>query len=156
MRENRRTRNKKTRNGGGWRWRPKSPKHATHFPFPLLQNDSFPRREAITTSQTHNHKRWRVEKVQNPTSRRSSREIDHLARRQLDHSEVCPFCEQEETISHLLSEYAFAQQEWHSVLAHYGPQTITHPKAVYQFLDWFLSAAERVGVGEMKGAQSLM
>uniref|UniRef100_A0A453KD10 Reverse transcriptase zinc-binding domain-containing protein n=1 Tax=Aegilops tauschii subsp. strangulata TaxID=200361 RepID=A0A453KD10_AEGTS len=81
---------------------------------------------------------------------------DHLARRQLDHPEVCPFCEQEETISHLLSEYAFAQQVWHSVLAHYGLQTITHPEAIYQFLDWFLSAAERVSVGEMKGAQSLM
>lgn len=71
--------------------------------------------------------------------------VDWLARRGLEHLELCLLCDQkEETVQHLLVACAFGRQVWFQVLSLINLQHLSPMPREVNFQDWWNQAERRV------------
>jgi hypothetical protein len=115
-----------------------------------------------STSFAHYHRVWKI--LAPPkrrcfhwlTAHRRCWTADRLAKRGLDHSLKCLFCDQViETLDHILVACVFTRDFWFHLLRQFGFQNLAPQSAWISFMDrWEIS--EAVNVLAMKGLNSLV
>ncbi|WVZ93142.1 hypothetical protein U9M48_039148, partial [Paspalum notatum var. saurae] len=80
---------------------------------------------------------------------------DHLAKRGLPHPEVCPLCDQAETINHIIFPCVFSKQVWTFILQSLGLVSIIPIAANGHFTSWWAQSSKRVPKEMRKGLNSL-
>lgn len=81
---------------------------------------------------------------------------DRLARRGLQHPELCPLCDQEpETIQHMLIQCVVAREVWFLALTQVGLQYLT-PDGDGSFEEWWSTSQRRVQPEKRKGFNTLV
>jgi hypothetical protein len=82
---------------------------------------------------------------------------DRLAKRGLPHSEVCPFCDQEEeTIEHILVGCVFTRQIWFSILQALHLPALVPSTSDTKFSSWWRKSLRLVPKELQKGVNSLV
>jgi hypothetical protein len=70
---------------------------------------------------------------------------DRLQKRELDHPEVCPLCDQEpKNIQHLLCTCIFARQFWYYILSSLGLANLSPASNESAFADWWEKVCKQV------------
>ncbi|WVZ94059.1 hypothetical protein U9M48_040001, partial [Paspalum notatum var. saurae] len=75
---------------------------------------------------------------------------DRLAKRGLPHQSACPFCDQQETINHLLSSCVLAREVWAEVLRSFNLSVVQPPDSSSSFNSWWKHAARSL-LGSLRG-----
>lgn len=80
---------------------------------------------------------------------------DSLVRRNLPHPSLCPLCDQEETINHLLATCVFARQFWFFFLQRVGLGLLA-PQPSHKFEDWWCWLSSMANGIQKNGLNSII
>jgi hypothetical protein len=81
---------------------------------------------------------------------------DRLGRRNLPHPDCCLFCDQEESIDHLLVRCVFARHFWYCLLQRVGLAALAPQPAEPSFFDWWRRMSSSVSKITAKGLNSVI